>query len=61
MQKQSTISNNIYSYLEQAVQHDHSGVAKSLWNWAKSIKPDWDIEEIKMYNTNSMICNFWMV
>jgi hypothetical protein len=46
-----------YGYIEQAVQYDEPGVTKGLWDLAKTIKPDLDIEENKMYYTNFEICN----
>ena len=50
--------NNIYyGYIEQGVQYDEPGVTKGLWNLAKSIKPDQNIEENKMYYTNFEVCN----
>ena len=48
---------NYYGYIEQAVQFDDPGVTKGLWDLAKTIKPDLDIEENKMYYTNFEVCN----
>jgi hypothetical protein len=49
--------NIYYGYIEQAVQFDDPGVTKGLWYLAKTIKPDLDIEENKMYYTNFELCN----
>lgn len=50
--------NNIYyGYIEQAVQYDDPGVTEGLWNLARTIKSDLDIEENKMYYTNFEVCN----
>lgn len=50
--------NNVYyGYIEQAVQFDDPGVTKGLWDLARSIKPEINIEENKMYYTNFEVCN----
>lgn len=46
-----------YGYIEQGVQFDDPGVTKGLWDLAKSIKSDIEIEENKMYYTNFEVCN----
>jgi len=50
--------NNIYyGYIQQGIQYDEPGVTIGLWDLARNIKPDLDIEENKMYYTNFEVCN----
>jgi hypothetical protein len=50
--------NNIYyGYIEQGVQYDDPGVTKGLWDLARSIDKNLNIEENKMYYTNFEVCN----